>query len=132
MDKMKLFFASLFFLFFVLSCQKADNNGDLGGFWKLMEVESVANGSKNDLRQRSYFMSIQLELMQLRGGDSHFARFQHSGDSLFVQMIGGNAEETLLQSFGMNGQEQRFCVKKLNRKSLILQSDFSILRFKKF
>ena len=132
MDRIKLIFAFLLSFVFVTSCQKADDNGNLGGFWKLLEIEYVADGSIKDLRQKSYFMSLHLDLMELRGNGSHYARFQHSGDSLFIQMIGGDADTKLLDSFGLNGQEQRFFVQKLNDKSLIIKSVYSKLQFKKF
>jgi hypothetical protein len=70
--------------------------------------------------------------MQLRGNGSHYARFQHRGDSLFIQMIGADAGEQLLASMGMDGQEQRFYVRKLTDKSLVLESLYSVLSFRKF
>lgn len=127
-----MFFASLLFLFLVASCQKADDNGELGGFWKLMDIEYAASGDKVDCRENSYFMAVQLDLMQLRGNGSCYARFQHRGDSLFIQMIGADAGEKLLASMGMDGKEQRFYVRKLTDKSLVLESLYSVLSFKKF
>ena len=132
MCRVKLYLVSLLLLSLVVSCQKADDNGALGGFWKLLEVESVATGEKSDRRSNGCFMSIQLDLMQLRGPVSQYARFQHSGDSLFVQIIGDNADEELLKSFGFSGSEERFFVQKLTGKSLVLKSVYSILTFKKF
>ena len=132
MENIKSLLALIFSFFLLVSCQKADDNGDLGGFWKLLEVEYVADASKKDVRENSYFMAVQLELIQLRGDGSHYARFQHQGDSLFIQMIGRDADKKLLENFGMNGQEQRFFVQKLNSNSLILKSEYSKLQFKKF
>ena len=131
MNDIKIGFILLVCLF-TASCQKADDNGSLGAFWKLLEVERHADASKSDLRQQSLFMAVQLNLMQFSGNGSHYARFQHCGDSLFIQMIGGDADKKLLESFGMNGQEQRFFIQCLNKNSLILQSGYSTLRFKKF
>lgn len=131
MNSLKIVFL-LFASLFAASCQKADDNGYLGAFWKLLEVEHHADASKSDLRQQSLFMAVQLNLMQFSGEGLHYARFQHCGDSLFIQMIGGDADKKLLDSFGMNGQEQRFFIKCLNKNSLILQSEYSTLRFKKF
>ena len=127
-----MLYALLLFLFLVVSCQKADDNGELGGFWKLLDIEYVASGDKIDCRENSCFMAVQLDLMQLRGNGSHYARFQHRGDSLFIQMIGADAEEQLLASMGMDGQEQRFYVRKLTDKSLVLESLYSVLSFRKF
>ena len=132
MCRMKIFFASLMFLFLVVSCQKADDNGELGGFWKLLDIEYVASGEKVDCREKSIFMAVQLDLMELRSDGSHYARFQYQGDSLFIQILGGNAGSAFLDSFGMNGQEQRFYVRKLNDKSMVLESLYSVLSFKKF
>ena len=120
------------FLLFAVSCQKADDNGSLGAFWKLLEVQYLADASKKDLRAHTLFMAVQLNLMQFSGNGLQYARFQYCGDSLFIQMIGGVADEKLLESFGMNGQEQHFFVEKLNENSLILRSEYSILHFKKF
>ena len=131
MNNVKIGFILLVCLF-TASCQKADDNGNLGAFWKLLEVEYVTDASKSDLRQHSLFMAVQLNLMQFSGNGSHYARFQHCNDSLFIQMIGGDADKKLLESFGMNGQEQRFFVEKLNKNSLVLKSVYSILRFKRF
>ncbi|MBQ2368258.1 MAG: lipocalin-like domain-containing protein [Bacteroidaceae bacterium] len=132
MNSMKMLYALLLFLFLVVSCQKADDNGELGGFWKLLDIEYVASGDKIDCRENSCFMAVQLDLMQLRGNGSHYARFQHRGDSLFIQMIGADADEQLLASMGMDGQEQRFYVRKLTDKSLVLESLYSVLSFRKF
>lgn len=132
MNSMKMLYALLLFLFLVVSCQKADDNGELGGFWKLLDIEYVASGDKIDCRENSFFMAVQLDLMQLRGNGSHYARFQHRGDSLFIQMIGADADEQLLASMGMDGQEQRFYVRKLTDKSLVLESLYSVLSFRKF
>ena len=132
MNSMKMLYALLLFLFLVVSCQKADDNGELGCFWKLMDIEYAASGDKIDCRENSCFMAVQLDLMQLRGNGSHYARFQHRGDSLFIQMIGADADEQLLASMGMDGQEQRFYVRKLTDKSLVLESLYSVLSFRKF
>ena len=131
MNNIKIGFILIVCLF-TASCQKADDNGELGAFWKLLEVERHADASKSDLSRQSLFMAVQLNLMQFSGDGLHYARFQHCGDSLFIQMIGGDADKKLLESFGMNGQEQSFFVQTLNGNSLVLKSEYSTLRFKKF
>ena len=132
MYRVKLYFVSFLLLSLLVSCQKADDNCALGGFWKLLEVESVASGEKSDCRPNGYFMSVQLDLMTLRGSGSHYARFQHQGDSLFVQIIDDDADDKFLNSFGLSSRQERFFVQKLTSKSLILKSVYSILTFKKF
>ena len=66
------------------ACQKEDDNGDLGGFWKLLKVEEVQTGRVIDTKDDDCFWSIQLDLLAVGGA---YGRFQHVGDSLFVQMI---------------------------------------------
>ena len=123
----------LLLLFVFSSCQKADDNGELGGFWKLMEVELAADDEKRNVKENDYFMAVQLDLMEFRGdAGSCFARFSHKGDSLFVWMIGDDIPTSLLDAYAMNAPEQRFCVEALDGKKLIIKSTFSKLRFKKF
>ena len=52
------------------------------------------------------------------------------GDSLFVVMPISKVEDLL--PFGMNGTEQRFSVKELTSKHLVLQSNYARLEFRKF
>ena len=130
MDNIKLGFI-LFVSLFTASCQKADDNGELGAFWKLLEVEHHAEASKSDHRLQSLFMAVQLNLMQFSGNGLHYARFQHQGDSLFVQMI-GDADDEFFENFGFYGPELRFLIERLNRNSLVLKSEHTTLYFKKF
>ena len=130
MNKLKNGFL-IFACLLTVSCQKADDNGELGAFWKLLEVEYHADTSKSDHRQESLFMAVQLNLMQFSGCGLHYARFRHQDDSLFVQII-SDADEEFFENFGLYGPELRFLIEKLNRNSLILKSEYSTLYFKKF
>ena len=121
----------IFAILLTVSCQKADDNGELGAFWKLFEVEYHSDASKSDHRQQSLFLAVQLNLMQFSCNGLHYARFQHQGDSLFIQII-GDADDGFLENFGLDGPELRFSIEKLNRNSLVLKSEYSTLYFKKF
>lgn len=110
------------------ACQKEDKNGDLGGFWKLKQIEEIATDSIIDLRDKDNFWSIQLKLLTTTGGGK--GRFQHVGDSLYVQMIYSPENP---KEFGFyNPKDERFGVKHLDRNGMILQSKEAILTFKKF
>ena len=110
------------------ACQKEDKNGDLGGFWKLKQIEEIATDSIIDLRDKDNFWSIQLKLLTTTGGGK--GRFQHVGDSLYVQMIYSPENP---KEFGFyNPKDERFGVKHLDRNGMILQSKDAILTFKKF
>lgn len=108
------------------SCQKEDKNGDLGGFWKIMErVDS--KGVTTDTKEESLFWAVQLKLLRI---GNTYARFQHTGDSLFVQLIDHNGKR--LTPYGIYKKEERFAVEHLDRNGMILKSDSVKLRFRKF
>ena len=124
-----------FLLILLLSftgCQKADDNGELGGFWKLVELEDIATNSVNNYSEKNYFLAVQLDLMEFRALGANYARFQHRGDSLHVQMIGDNIPDGLLSIFGFQKAEQSFFVERLNDKRMVLCTQLSKLTFKKF
>lgn len=114
------------------SCQKADDNGALGGFWKVLQIEELKNDTIIDKREESCFWAIQLRMITANkdGKVIGKGRFQHTGDSLFVQMIQkpGNGKSVGLYS----PNNERFFVNRLTGKSMVLQSDSVILTFRKF
>lgn len=127
MKLMKKFFFSVVTLLLLSACQKADDNGDLGGFWKLLKIEDLATSEITDTKNVDRFWAIQLDLLSINGC---YGRFQHAGDSLFVQMIHvpDNAK-----NFGLyNPKDERFGVNHLDRNRMVLQSEFAILTFRKF
>lgn len=133
MNKIKYVFFVVFITIGLFSCQKADDNGDLGGFWKLMSIQYLSNDSVENLKKENRFMAIQLDLLALRNGASNrYARFNYNGDSLFIKMIDENVSKDFLNAFGMNGYEQSFLVEQLNNKKLVISSLFAKLTFKKF
>ena len=110
------------------SCQKADDNGDLGGWWKLLEIEELENGTIIDKRNEDCFWAIQLKLLVTSNGGK--GRFQHTGDSLFIQL---KDIPTDIKNDGFyNPENERFGVNKLTGKSMILQSEKVVLKFRKF
>ncbi len=113
---------------FFTSCQKADDNGDLGGWWKLLQIEDIKNDTVIDKRGEDRFWAIQLRMITTNNGGK--GRFQHIGDSLFVQMIQKPSDG---KNVGMyTPEDERFGVNRLTNKSMILQSDKVVLTFRKF
>ncbi len=110
------------------SCQKADDNGDLGGWWKLTRIEKPQNDTIIDKSQEDRFWAIQLRMITTNNGGK--GRFQHTGDSLFVQMIQKPSNGKAVGLY--TPENERFGVNKLTNKSMILQSDSAILTFRKF
>ena len=107
------------------SCQKEDHNGDLGGFWKLQQIE-LADRIINT-REKSCFWAVQLDLIQIGDGKG---RFQHVADSLYIQMITMPSDPKSLGLF--NPKDERFGVIHLNRNGMVLRSKDATLTLKKF
>lgn len=110
----------------VTACQKADHNGELGGFWQLLEIER--NSSTQATKEDKIFWRIQLDLIQISG---RYGRFQHRGDSLFIQMIDTKENELVREGID-NATDERFAVELLNRKAMRLRSKETRLTFRKF
>ena len=109
------------------SCHKEDDNGDLGGFWKLQQIELSENDSIINTRGESRFWAVQLDVIQIAEGKG---RFQHVKDSLFVQLVTLPKEP---QHYGLfNPEDERFGVLHLDRNGMILRSKDATLTFKKF
>lgn len=123
----KILFLLLGITFFA-SCQKLDENGDLGGNWKLLQIEEFERDTIINTKEYDRFWAIQLKLIQV--SNNGMGRFQHVGDSLYVQMIymPSKAKEIGLY----NPTDERFEVVHLDRKKMILKSKFVELNFRKF
>ncbi len=107
------------------SCQKEDHNGDLGGFWKLQQIELA--DSVINTREKSCFWAVQLDLIQIGDGKG---RFQHVADSLYIQMITIPSNPNSLGLF--NPKDERFGVIHLDRNGMVLRSKDATLTLKKF
>ena len=109
------------------SCQKEDDNGDLGGNWKLTQIEDFENDKIIDKKMEDRFWAIQLDLIQIGNGKG---RFQHVNDSLFVQMIYKTSKP---EEYGLYDQKNaRYGVEHLSRKRMVLRSKYAELKFRKF
>ena len=119
---------TIFFIFCLtalVSCQKEDHNGDLGGFWKLQQIELA--DSVINTREKSCFWAVQLDLIQIGDGKG---RFQHVADSLYIQMITIPSNPNSLGLF--NPKDERFGVIHLDRNGMVLRSKDATLTLKKF
>lgn len=110
------------------SCQKADDNGDLGGFWKLLQIEEISNDTIIDKRNEDRFWAIQLRMITTNNGGK--GRFQYTDDSLFVQMLQKPSDAKAVGLY--NHEDEHFGVTILNRSKMVLQSKDVTLTFRKF
>ena len=129
MDTMKRYIIGTLLLLMASACGKMPINGDLDGRWQIMKIE-YASGEE-EMPERAYY-SVALHTINLMKVDvtSQTGNMEYTGDSLFVVMPISKVEDLL--PFGMNGTEQRFGVKELTSKYLVLKSDYARLEFRKF
>ncbi len=129
MNSMKRSIIAVLLVLIVSACGKTPINGDLDGRWQILKIE-YASGEEETPERAYYSVALHtINLMQV-GVTSQTGNMEYTGDSLFVEMPISKIEDLL--PFGMNGTEQRFGVKELTSKHLILQSDFARLEFRKF
>ena len=129
MNMMKRDIIAVLLTLIVSACGKMPINGDLDGRWQIMKIE-YASGVE-EAPERAYY-SVALHTINLMKVDvtSQTGNMEYTGDSLFVVMPVSKVEDLL--PFGMNGTEQRFGIKELTSKNLVLQSDYARLEFRKF
>ncbi len=129
MDTMKRYIIAVLLILIVSACGKTPINGDLDGRWQIMKIE-YASGEEETPERAYYSVALHtINLMQV-GVTSQTGNMEYTGDSLFVEMPVSKIEDLL--PFGMNGTEQRFGVKELTSKHLVLQSNYARLEFRKF
>ena len=129
MNMMKRDIIAVLLTLIVSSCGKMPINGDLDGRWQIMKIAYTSG--EEDTPKRAYY-SVALHTINLMKVDvsNQTGNMEYTGDSLFVVMPVSQVEDLL--PFGMNGTEQRFGVKKLTSKHLVLQSNYARLEFRKF
>ncbi|MBB4622325.1 hypothetical protein GGQ57_002225 [Parabacteroides faecis] len=126
---MKRYIIAVLLMLIVSACGKMPINGDLDGRWQIMKIEYVSG--EEETPERAYY-SVALHTINLMqvGVTSQTGNMEYTGDSLFVEMPVSKIEDLL--PFGMNDTKQRFGVKELTSKHLVLQSDYARLEFRKF
>ena len=126
---MKRYIIAVLLMLIVSACGKTPINGDLDGRWQIMKIE-YASGEEETPERAYYSVALHtINLMQV-GVTSQTGNMEYTGDSLFVEMPVSKIEDLL--PFGMNDTKQRFGVKELTSKHLVLQSDYARLEFRKF
>ena len=151
--KMRYFSLITIFLLLLTGCSiETSDNGKLDGRWQLMEV-SYLDGSNRTVKTKEQliFWDIQYKLISIHSmtGKLHeslteesLCRFTFTGDSLKLFDFYRHYREadqkiddpltTYFQKTGINGIKANFAVLHLDRKTMLLQSDYAKLSFRKF
>ena len=135
------------------SCEKNPENGDLDGQWQLMELRAKTDLSKPDYdsivnkKDERIYWSFQLNLLMIRyigvpGMNDFIARFDYGHDKLNIaptyvhyrerDSLLEDSSTRILEPVGISGNGEKFQIKKLNSKSMILSNSVKQLSFRKF
>lgn len=141
------------FLLLLTGCSiETSDNGKLDGRWQLMEINYFdGSNRKVETKEQLIFWDIQYKLISIHSmsGKLHdslteesLCRFNYTKDSLKLSDFYRHFREadqkiddpltTYFQKTGINGIKANFAVLHLDSKSMLLQSDYAKLSFRKF
>lgn len=128
----------------------SSDNGDLDGFWHLIQVDSIASAERKSVpyREEQVYWSFQGKLMQtqqlIRPNEIQYIyRFEREGACLTVKepyrydRLEGDHKIPadslhLLRPFGINALSTDFNIRKLKKNKMILNDDLLELHFEKY
>ena len=138
---------SAFLIFSFSSCElETSGNGDLDGFWHLVQVDTLQTGGVKDTSKDLFFWSFQVNLLEFSDRSYHIpiymARFNHENGQLKVTQPclynrdEGNemvTEENVkdISPYGLNALEETFRVEELLGSKMTLSNGTLRLYFKK-
>lgn len=127
-------------------CKKEPINSKIEGHWQLLEFTTKADGQTHPC-ERIYY-SIQLWVVEVaekqgpKGLTPFRGRYQYDGTTHTIQMTDMStyatpensrpAEIWELEPYGLNNVNTTFKVVESSHKYMTLESDYAILKFKKF
>lgn len=142
-----IFSFSAFLIFSFTSCElEASHNGNLDGFWHLVEIDTLQSGGVKDTSEDLLFWSFQVNLLELSDHNYnnyiYMARFDHSDGKLQVtkpckyNRYEGNemlTEESVnaVAPYGLNALEENFFVEQLSSSRMTLRNGILRLHYKK-
>lgn len=142
-----IFSISAFLVFSFTSCElETSGNGDLDGFWHLVQVDTLQTGGVKDTSKDLFFWSFQMNLLEFSDRSYHIpiymARFNYENGQLKVTQPclynrdEGNemvTEENVkdISPYGLNALEETFRVEELSGSRMTLSNGTLRLYFKK-
>ena len=123
----------------VASCEKMDDNGDLGGNWQLTSWQRLSDGSVVATNADSIFYTFQGKLMKtqrMSQSDFFLATFRTTADSLVMLNIYASPYDSLvapsaLSAYGVS-PSGRFHFDHLSSSRLVLSTETDRLTFRKY
>lgn len=128
-----------------VSCSlETDGSDDVGGYWHLESVDTLATGGVCNMASRRVFWAMQGKLLEVSDKDSGGAclmRFNHTADSLVLSEPRVNDRATgdpdvtdasVLAPYGIRHLKETFVIESLSGGKMVLSSGELRLGFKKF
>ena len=121
-----------------------DDSGDLGGYWHLTGIDTLATSGHCDMSKAPVFWAVQGAILEARDVDKEeFVMFRYNRENSILSLydarynnrnIGDEqiTDVAVLQPYGINKLEESFTVEALSSSRMILRSDMLKLYFKKF
>ena len=122
---------------------ETSDNGDLDGFWHLVQVDTIGTGGTRDLSRQRLFWACQVRLVEFSDKDgrlpSFLLHFEHGGGRLrlYDVRVFDNQTDSLLQDstllapYGMNALEESYGVERLSGSRMTLNNGTLRLKFRK-
>lgn len=144
----KILVVTLLIASVLLSCDKMPMNGDLDGMWQLMS-EQVGD-STISRKSDGVYLSFMLHTVQfdtVGGRACYYSEFTHQGDTIALSNICHNSqtyattdtnepvteeELSILRPWGVYTLSPCYHVDRLTKETLVMTSEWSTLRFRKF
>jgi len=128
-----------------VSCElETSDNGDLDGFWHLVQADTLATSGVRDMRKERIYWSFQCDLLKVDdktgNNKSILLRFDHSGGKMTLSepyiydRSSGDIkleDAELLRPFGINDMTETFDMIHLSGSHMIMESPVLRLSFKK-
>ena len=121
-----------------------DESGDLGGYWHLTNIDTLATGGHCDMSKAPVYWAVQGAILEVRNVETYEKiMFRYNRENGILSLydarynnrdIGDEqiTDVTVLQPYGINKLEESFAVEALSGSTMILRSDMLKLYFKKF
>lgn len=132
-------------LFSLTACSlNTDDSGDLGGYWHLTGIDTLATVGYCDMSKAPIYWAVQgriLEARDVKKNEFVMFRYEHNGNTLSLTDARINQRElgdtlitdvTTLQPYGINNLEEVFTVEAISGSKMVLKSEMLRLYFKKF
>ena len=130
------------------SCESYQIHGDLDGFWQVTSIENKQTGEVTHCKGDIYY-SFQRELVLIsyvspniptgQMKENYVAYFSHENDSIsmsdfriYLDREGKQAPLSKLTKFGLYDTFNTFRVEKLDKTSLILNSENTLIRMHRY